>query len=438
MASRNMAKWIGFNLGGQSITRLMQLCSVSLKLAFSQPSLWPVEPWVHNSLLARLDSGVLQALDGFQRVPAFDNMLLFGFGYESFVHMMSGSEPGVHCVILCAAFVETHSEDLAAWTLAALWETLQFPKYYQPSHNQFLALVRACAGVLVRTTFSQTARIMLGDPRDVWFPTAEDKDEYGHTFSSRGHKRAATPESMAKVLDGLFKISRREIEKMTVLGGWDCAFVAAMSDWLFNFSTEVYDTRGNLIFRSAVNEGSAQVTVRYTTGSRSTQPVDLQVTSLTYVLDDVTNLWQYEDVNDARQLIYRIRWDDCLTSTFGPSLVQRFVETKTYIGQLLGSVARIYQALANSENETLGLSRQLFVAYSESCHGKGYLLSVERIFPELAQIDGLRELMLKHCSANVIEAGKGIIAALNGLRRKCGCYASPNKVAKEDRQNMPR
>ena len=89
---------------------------------------------------------------------------------------------------------------------------------------------------------------------------------------------------------------------------------------------------------------------------------------------------------------------------FGPSLIRRFLATKTYIGQFLGCIARIYRALANSEDDVLDLSRLLFIAYSESSYGEGYILSVERTFPELAQMDGLRELMLealyyqRHCS----------------------------------------
>lgn len=150
-------------------------------------------------------------------VPAWDNVLYFGFGYESFVRMISTTQIGVNCLVLCSALCEVHSLAIAAWTLAALWKVLQFPDYYEPSHVQFLALARACSGFLSGTTFSETAELMLGDRR--------------HTVSGNIGTQAsvASPESIAEVLNGLFKVSRRDIESITVFGGWECSFVAAMS-----------------------------------------------------------------------------------------------------------------------------------------------------------------------------------------------------------------
>ena len=227
-------------------------------------------------------NGVNDALSKLQGVPGFDNVLYFGFGYESFVRVIASSQLGVNCVVLCSALSETHSDEVTAWTLAALWEILLFPARYQPSQTQFLALIRACSGVLTSTTFSQTADMMLGDRRHT-------KMGYWGT-----QNRAASPDSLAKVLNALFKISRREAEGIKVFGGWECAFIAAMSYWLFNFTAQVFDEDGLQVFTSTDDDRSAQVVIFYQRDG-TVLSNDLQLSSMTHILETTSKMWRYDE-----------------------------------------------------------------------------------------------------------------------------------------------
>ena len=342
------------------------------------------------------------ALSKLQGVPGFDNVLYFGFGYESFVRVIASSQLGVNCVVLCSALSETHSDEVAAWTLAALWEILLFPAHYQPSQTQFLALIRACSGVLTSTTFSQTADMMLGDRRHT-------KMGYWGT-----QNRAESPDSLAKVLNALFRISRREAEGIKVFGGWECAFVAAMSYWLFNFTTQVFDEDGLQVFTSTDDDRSAQVVIFYQRDG-TVLSNDLQLSSMTYIFETTSKMWRYDEEEIKRYLIFRVDWGNCLNRVFGSRAVQGLSDAKLCVGEFMGSVSRIYKALAQAESDVSGLSRSSFIDFFECSYGQGYISSVERLFPELTQVPGLRELMLKHSIASISEAEKGIEIALQNL-----------------------
>lgn len=73
-------------------------------------------------------------------------LLWFGFGYQSIVGTMAESLAGIKCLAICACLAESHSEKLAAWVLSELWRISNFPEEYEPSHSQFLALIKASAG----------------------------------------------------------------------------------------------------------------------------------------------------------------------------------------------------------------------------------------------------------------------------------------------------
>ena len=68
---------------------------------------------------------------------------------------------------------------------------------------------------------------------------------------------------IARVLNGLFKISRGEVDTITVLGYSECAFIAGIAQWLFNFTVRVEDEGGRLVYTNTPEHETAQVTLRY-------------------------------------------------------------------------------------------------------------------------------------------------------------------------------
>ncbi|KAL8925584.1 MAG: hypothetical protein Q9208_003476, partial [Pyrenodesmia sp. 3 TL-2023] len=180
------------------------------------------------------------AIENLRGFWSFENLLYFGFGARSFVHVMADSQSGVNCIALCSALGEVHSEHAAAWILDDLWKLYGYPAQFLPSHSQLTALVKACSGILARTEFSRISDRMLGDtlkivPADL-----------------------SNIEDIAKALKGLFRASQGDIARMTVMGGMNCAFIAGFAHWVLNLTVHVEDEAGRTIYQNASPE-EAQV-----------------------------------------------------------------------------------------------------------------------------------------------------------------------------------
>jgi hypothetical protein len=80
---------------------------------------------------------ISQALVKLTGNNVFQNALYLGFGHQSFVKLISSSEPGLRCVALCSCLAEVHGLDVSGYILSELWVMSNYPKEYEPSHEQF-------------------------------------------------------------------------------------------------------------------------------------------------------------------------------------------------------------------------------------------------------------------------------------------------------------
>lgn len=148
-----------------------------------------------------------KAISSLRSSHGFTNILWFGFGYQSFIETMAQTVVGIKCLAICSCLIGTHSADLAAWVLSELWQVSKFPEDYEPSHSQFLALVKASAGVVSGTQFSQCIDDMLGD--QLW--RQPEGSQYDQNYVRRiedGVLEASNVKDIAVTLHGLFKVSR--------------------------------------------------------------------------------------------------------------------------------------------------------------------------------------------------------------------------------------
>lgn len=182
-------------------------------------------------------------------------LLWFGFGYQSFVGTMAESLAGITCLAICACLAESHSEELAAWVLSELWRISDFPEDYEPSHSQFLALIKASAGVVSGTDFSRHIDTMLGD--QLWRqPSGSHYTEFVVREMEDGVLEASNAKDIANALHGLFKISRGDADQMVVTGGSECAFISAVAHWLLNLRVLVRNCDGRVIFDDVRKEAA--------------------------------------------------------------------------------------------------------------------------------------------------------------------------------------
>ena len=299
-------------------------------------------------------------------MSVFHQLLRIGFGYQSLVSTLAQTVGGIKCVALCSCLADVHTEVSAAWILSELWSVSGYPELYKPSHSQFLALVKACAGVVTETTFSRTVDDMLGDM--LWKQPSYDGREI----------EASNAHDIAKALQGLFRISRKEVDNILVTGNTDCAFIVALAYWLFDFRVHVENEQREVVFSKSPGHRSPQVIVQYgVLGSNA-----IQIASITYTLGDCRSIFERLPDPQERVLLIRTPWDGCLSRVFGFAF-QKLRKLPLHLGNYLGSVARIYSALAQGQRNVGYLSRSQFANYTEISYGKGLIHTVLSTFPEL-------------------------------------------------------
>ena len=355
------------------------------------------------------------AVASLQVSSSWDKLLWFGFGYQSFVGTMAESLAGIKCLAICACLVESHSEELAAWVLSELWRISNFPEEYEPSHSQFLALIKASAGVVSGTGFSKTLDTMLGD--QLWRePSGSHYTEFLVREMEDGVLEASNAKDIANALHGLFKISRGDADHMVVTGGSECAFISAVAHWLLNLRVSVRNCDGRVIFDDARKGPARQVVIQY--GAATNEP--LQVTGTTYVLGNCREVFGRIPDHDEYHLVVRTPWSCCLTRVFGTRF-KALSKMPYVLGDYLGGVARIHRAVATGENNIGNLSRFHYVDYAETSYGLGFVNTVASTFPELNNIDGLYDRMQHSVNVTFDEAIRNVEQSILSLEALCTC-----------------
>ncbi len=338
------------------------------------------------------------AIENLQGFWSFERFLYFGFGARSFVHVMADAQSGVNCIALCSALSEVHNEHTAAWILDDLWKLYGYPAQFLPSHSQWTALVKACSGVLSRTEFSHISGTMLG-----------------HTLGIVPGQ-ISNIEDIAKALRGLFRVSQGEVARITVMGGMNCAFIAGFAHWILNLKVCVEDEAGRLIYRDSDFE-EAQIVVTYCQQASLSL---VHLSSTTYILRNSEDMFMRDQSLQETYLIFRTPWDGCLTRVFGADFTA-LTKSPIILGGFLGSVARVYQALALGESDVGRFSRATFTNFVEPSYGIGFVNSVISIFPELNRLNGLLHHMQLALNAPLSEAVSTIERTVLDLEQLCQC-----------------
>ena len=363
---------------------------------------------------------VVQALKQLSGTSAFQKVLWFGFGHKSFVDVITANEPGLQFVALCGCLTDTHGLDVAAYVLVELWKTCNHPAEYQPSHEQFVGLARACEGTLAATTFGQTVERHLGFGR-LSIDVEEPEDAVDAEW-----KRSAKAEDIAQALTAIFKISNGELQRIKIVGRAEVAFMAAVATWLFDLNLRVVDGP------DYTPQGQEpQVEIEYLSSSAErvgevTSSAIAHVESQTYLLEGSGEFWSQlhsrDDISSSSLLIHRVPWVSCFYRTFG-SRFSALSEMSVTLGDFLGSAARIFSAFSLCEPSIGVLEgyRRSWIDYSDLCHGEAFVAFIVSTFPELQAAPDLPELMHGAVDKTFHEALKSFQLSITSLRAHCGC-----------------
>ena len=353
---------------------------------------------------------VRDALSRIRPSHGFESVLWFGFGYKSYLALLTEQELGLNCAALCACLGETYGEARAAQLLQALWRTYNFSNELEPSRSQYRALISNCSGFLLSTPFPDIVQRMAGPYKD---------DGYVNASLS-----ATTSTDLAKALNALFQISKGALKAIEVHGGRDIAFLAAVAYWLFDLKVWVQMHDGSTMFSNCLYREQASVRLHWGDVD-STQSSLIQVSATTFVLRSVEDLI----IDDPHSpIIFRINWDCCLTELFHDE-VEDILDQAALLGKVLGAVARIYQAIATCEMDVGGFSRTHFVNFQPRGYGRSFIEGICTLLPEIGSEAAFLEGAKDSLSQSVAENKTAVPVLIGQLKADCLCGTCTSKSA---------
>ncbi len=169
--------------------------------------------------------------------------LEFGFGVDDLIRSMAKSEQGTVVLVLCAALREVYSLDISTEVLLEMARLSGVGGEWMPSSREWKAMLNACSGVLAKTSFGQRAERMMQLGSDGQRLGAFQRLE----AAPQDLRDCSSPKSIAEALFAMAAVSRKEMQAVTLVGGPDTGWLAAVADWVLDLRVTVSDAQGDVV-----------------------------------------------------------------------------------------------------------------------------------------------------------------------------------------------
>ena len=363
----------------------------------------------------------IQALESCKGLAGYRNALWFGFGVRHIATALVASEQGTTCAALCSCLVECYSTHFAAEILMEMTKALTDSSETIPSLLQWHNLVKSCAGLVTKSTFGIQAEQMMRLVGEFRIASSQRRYAAGSFVGDRG---VAHQTNIAQTLLGLGKLSSGLLHQMTIIGGADAGFIAAIADWLLDLDVEI---RG---FED-VDAKLEETVFRSKNGHPARQPQLVVIYEKDAAADSVHCVGQTYRLPDARQVIRRengslqetvlsgrVLWEKAFEHTFNRDF-KRLMESGPNLGKALGCAARVYQGLFEADELFTPAWRRDCRSYFPNSHGPAYVHFLLTRFPEF---EPLRDLIYSATrSQTAIEACSSFEAHMQVIATECGC-----------------
>ena len=363
----------------------------------------------------------LKALELCKGLAGYRSILWFGFGVKHIATALVSTEQGTTCAALCACLAECYSTNFAAEILMEMTREAKESDEMMPSLLQWHDLVRSCAGLVTRSTFGVHAEQMMRLAGDWRIANTNRRAAADFFVADRG---VAHQTDIAKTLLGLGKLSRGLLFQMTIIGGADAGFIAAIADWLLDLRVEI---RGSEVVNAKTDETlyrsknlsvdqRPQLLVIY---QKDAAKGSLHRVGQTYRLPDARQILRRGD-GSTQELILsgRVPWEKAFEYTFNTDF-KRLMGLVTAFGGAVGSAARIYQGLFEVDQT---LPREWIRdchSYFPDSYGPAYIHFILQRFHEL---EPLRDAMYQAASATTaIKACTNFEAHMKMIQLDCNC-----------------
>ncbi|EXK77611.1 hypothetical protein FOQG_17686 [Fusarium oxysporum f. sp. raphani 54005] len=319
-----------------------------------------------------------KALGDLKNFSAIGDVIWFGFGIKHIVRVLAETNKGLTCLTLCGCLSEIHPPKTCAEILIKLAVAYGAPDDLRPSAKQWINLVGACSGTLKSTTFGCIAEQFME------FHRRYINKQYLCVGAYIDEKYLDDAEDVAAALLAVARVSSGVLESATLTGGRSCGWIAAIGYYFLGLDVEIRSADNTSIYKSTTNEDSIRLLVIYGATQTSNQ---VQVNRTAYFIKSLDTLRSsYEERFDS--IMYgTVPWENCLSRTFGDFFIQ-LLNAKSEFGALIGSAARVFQGLINSETSSIFHSddRSSWFGFQTGQYGHGFVHSTTSLFPELSPL----------------------------------------------------
>lgn len=351
----------------------------------------------------RLDS-VVQGLACFSGVG---QAVYFGFGVKHVARTLAQTTEGATFIMLCSALAEAHSVRLSArvlFELTRLYSSNTTP-VMTPSLRQWLLVVEACCGLLSSSPFGVVVEQFMSLAGDVHVTNNDERD-----------RAAGDPADIAAALRAIGRISCGDLLTVTIVGGAECGWIAALAHWFFELAVEVRSPEG-VVLQSA---GSPSLTKGITVVFTDAKEHSLHLSTESYMIRNLNEGVFHKDGGETQRLSGRVPWDHALQKTFGKT-VSKLLEQSHVLGSAIGSAAGIFSAISKAEAQPHIREQvtQGWCGYDESSYGRGFLNHIVNVFPEMTSIQEISENAIGQSCVDAVASYK---IALSRLTTICRCW----------------
>ncbi|CAF9909069.1 hypothetical protein IMSHALPRED_007588 [Imshaugia aleurites] len=181
---------------------------------------------------------ITHAISVLTRYGSYGNAIWFGFGIKQVVGDLAESEEGMALVALCAALGSAYEPCFSARVLREFCKLSGAPRDITPTLRQWEMLVKLCTGILSTGDFMNKIN-------------AFNLLVFGHSADYRSPKcKPTTYGDLAKAITAIAEVAQRKKANASFLGGLDCAWLAALSEWILCLDVSVVDSNGTECYRS--------------------------------------------------------------------------------------------------------------------------------------------------------------------------------------------
>lgn len=366
-------------------------------------------------LTARGRANIETAVASLTTVGAVGATLEFGFGVEDLIRSMAKSEQGTVVLVLCAALREVYSLDISTEVLLEMARLSGVGGEWMPSSREWKAMLDACSGVLAKTPFGLRAEVLMQLGNEGQRLGAFQRLE----ATPQDLRDCSSPKSIAEALFAMAAVSRKEMQAVTLVGGPDTGWLAAVAEWVLDFKVSISNSEGEVTYTNCSGPEVAQVQI--ISRQRATGLQDVVVEGRTYVLREISEILGGEaTASIATTVSGRLEWKTALRSAFLSDFQKLMLSLPSTLGAMLGSAARMFKAIAQADASFPLVYRTACTTYCDQSFGPGFVTNAISWFPELAK---LREHMEQAVARPLRDAKLEYEAAIARLRQFCACRA---------------